>query len=279
MRDDMARVIVERPRIPAFKSRKGRRQVLDDMPMHEGLRRAQSLRGDRKTLNENLKPLRRYLERQIGRPWNKVYSEISAHLRVDSAVQQHVRDHLSGFVAVKARRTNHGRHSLGGRTPWWQPFYVDPVTGLLCRTDQLPEERAFRRAMKRRPTPPCECIALADDRELRRIRGIWYEVQLAPLPQPDYRPCREVQKRPLKPHGPSRVVEVEVTVRRITTQAVRDVVTYDLIEVGPGIDDWTAWQDYRRSHPDRRYAITKRVLSRRELRWHGVNNVATEEEA
>ena len=54
MRDDMARIIVERPRIPAFNSRKGRRRPLEDLPTHEGLRRAQSLRGDRKQLNENL---------------------------------------------------------------------------------------------------------------------------------------------------------------------------------------------------------------------------------
>ena len=74
MRSDMAKVIVERPRIPAFKSRKGRRQALEDLPVQEGMRRARALRGDLKELNENLKPLRRYLERQVGRRWDKVYS-------------------------------------------------------------------------------------------------------------------------------------------------------------------------------------------------------------
>ena len=39
MRDDMARVIVERPRISAFKNRKWRRRALEDLPTHEGLRR------------------------------------------------------------------------------------------------------------------------------------------------------------------------------------------------------------------------------------------------
>jgi hypothetical protein len=103
MRDDMARVIVERPRIPAYKARKGRQRDLDNLPSHEGMRRGAALRGDRKTLNENLKPLRRYLEKLVGRPWDKVYSEIAEHLRVSSTVQQHVRDHLKDFVAVKPR--------------------------------------------------------------------------------------------------------------------------------------------------------------------------------
>lgn len=152
MRDDMARVIVERPRIPAYKTRKGRRRNLEDLPSFEGMRRAAELRGDRKEFNENLKPLRRYLEKQVGRPWDKVYSEIAAHLRVDSTVQQHVRDHLKDFVAVKPRR---GINSWWGfRFPlWYQRLYVDPITGLLCRTDQLPEEKARRRRLRQGSAP------------------------------------------------------------------------------------------------------------------------------
>ena len=148
MRDDMARVIVERPRIPAFKSRQGRRQALEDLPTHEGLRRAQSLRGDRKQLNENLAPLRRYLERQVGRPWNKVYAEIAKRLRVANTVQQHVRDHLRDFVAVTPRRQIHNWQSSMCGGLWSQPLYVHPVTGLLCRTDLLPEVKARRRGMR-----------------------------------------------------------------------------------------------------------------------------------
>lgn len=278
MRSDMARVIVERPRIPAFNSRKGRRRDWDDLPTQEGLRRAQSLRGDRKTLNENLAPLRRYLESQVGRPWDKVYSEIAAHLRADSAVQQHVRDHLRDFVAVKARRVNHGWRSVRGRTLWWQPLYVDPLTGLLCRTDRLPEEKArARRERQPRIAKPVEHISVAEDRELRLIRGLWYEVRLAPLPEPAYRPCREVHKRPLKPYDRrSRTVEIEITVRRLVTPAVQDVVTGMPIDPGPAIDEAVAWQEFRRRQSDRRYAVAKRVLSRRELRRHGLRNAADE---
>lgn len=146
MRDDMARVIVKRPRIPAFNSRKGRHRPLEELPPREGMRRARAERGDRKTLNENLQPLRRYLERQVGRPWDKVYSEIAKHLRVSNTVQQHVRDHLRDFVAVKPRRLSCAWRQ--GEVLWYQPLYVDPVTGLLCRTDRLPEEKARRRAIR-----------------------------------------------------------------------------------------------------------------------------------
>jgi hypothetical protein len=150
MRKDMAKVIVERPRIKPWNARKGRRLDLEDLPALEGMRRGHAWRGERKELNENLAPLRRYLAKQVGRPWDKVYSEIAAHLRVHSTVQQHVRDHLGDFVALKPRRKiSHWRSSIRGGL-WWQPFYVDPRTGLLCRTDCLPEEKARRRPRRKR---------------------------------------------------------------------------------------------------------------------------------
>ena len=135
MRDDMARVIVERPRIPDHHARKGRSIPFDQLPGQEGMRRPYGRYWGGKQLNENLAPLRRYLARQVGRPWDKIYSEIARHLRVDSVVQQHVRDHLHDFVAIKPRRLNSGQDRNNGL--WWQPFYVDPSSGLLKRTDRL----------------------------------------------------------------------------------------------------------------------------------------------
>lgn len=135
MRPDMARVIVERPRIPDPNPRRGRTVPLDDLPKQQGMRRPYAPNG--KVLNENLKPLRRYLEKQVGRPWDKVYAEISAHLRPTSAVQQHVRDHLHDFVAVTPRRLANQLRQRPGSDLWYQPFYVHPRTGLLCRTARL----------------------------------------------------------------------------------------------------------------------------------------------
>lgn len=273
MRDDMARVIVERPRLPGFNSRKGRQRALEDLPKHEGLRRAQLLHGDRKQLNENLAPLRRYLEGQVGRPWNKVYAEIAMHLRVDNTVQQHVRDHLRDFVAITPRRQIYGWHTSLCGGLWWQPLYVNPITGLLCRTDQLPEMKARRRAMRHRTPAPIECIQLTEDRALRLIYGLWYEVKLAPLPEPIYRSFRETRKLQLKPYNRnSPIVEIEVKVRRLVKSAVRDVVTGTMIAPGPETDDEASWSKYRRGQPDRYYAIAKRVLSRRELRRHRLSN-------
>jgi len=87
MREDMPKVIVERARRGDCRARKGRARSLDELPSKEGMRRRYAVSGDWKELNENLAPLRRYLERQVGRPWNKVYSEISLRLRVGSDLE------------------------------------------------------------------------------------------------------------------------------------------------------------------------------------------------
>ena len=141
MRKDMAKVIVTRARILEDTARKGRMLPDEIQPKTLGLRRHARERGGFKILNENLAPLRRYLEAQVGRPWDKVYSEIAANLRVSSTVQQHVRDHLTDFVNL---------HQMPGRwpaglaaLPWHQPLYVD-ARGYLRRTGDLPAVRKAR---------------------------------------------------------------------------------------------------------------------------------------
>lgn len=279
MRHDMSRLIVERPRRGGNRCRKGRQVALEDLPSKQGMRRRHVELGVDKDLNENLAPLRRYLERQVGRPWDKVYSEIAACLRVDSTVQQHVRDHLGDYVLVKPRREV-GWRFFGVTMPggWIQRFYVDPADGILKRTDQMLEVKARRAAARRRRLheEPIDRVPLSSDRELRRLGGIWFEVKLAPLPEPAYRVFRVTETVPLSPWmptGPS--FAAERVVRRLMTPGCFDVVTGEAVLAGPELDNHQAWKDYRERNPDRRYAIAKRQLSRVELRRHGlVNDVA-----
>lgn len=140
MRRDMFKVIVERPRLVEDTARKGR--IPADavaLPSRLGLRRAAQEAGGYKMLNENLAPLRRYLGKQVGRPWNTVYSEICAHLKPGSTVQQHVRDHIKDFVQLHPR--DDLRAWPGSDRRWLQEFYVDRRDGVLKRTDRLPWAR------------------------------------------------------------------------------------------------------------------------------------------
>jgi hypothetical protein len=121
MRSDMFKVIVERPRVGGHGVRKGRPpRDVEDYPSHQGIRRRLGYHG--KEFNEHLGPLRRYLRKQVGRPWNKVYSEICEHLRAGNVVHDHVRLHVFDYVSDP-------RHPVRGGG--FKMFYVDPRTGLL----------------------------------------------------------------------------------------------------------------------------------------------------
>jgi hypothetical protein len=141
MRPDMHKVIVERPRRGSrgpFRSAVGRRNVaLEDLPSKEGLQK-RYLGRDLRALNEHLAPLKRFLRKQVGRPWNKIYCEIAARLRPASAVQQHVRDHIWDYVerhvTIGPDGVVYHRPRFGPPEPWplrQGDLYVHPKTGIL----------------------------------------------------------------------------------------------------------------------------------------------------
>jgi hypothetical protein len=123
MRPDMHKVIVERPRFGGHGSRKGRRpRDLEDLPANLGMRRPYGHFG--KNLDDHLGPLRRYLRKQVGRPWNKVYSEICAGLRAGHPVHDHLRRHIFEIVTF-------GESALPRRKPFVGEVFVDLRTGIL----------------------------------------------------------------------------------------------------------------------------------------------------
>ncbi len=180
----MARVLVERarggPRV-RLKRRK-RHQGLERNPEASPEREPMSRGRGTKWLNEHLGPLERYLRSQVGRPWDKVYSEISERLRPTNAVQQHVRDHLADFVITETW-VEDGEPM--GRGPRQTPialkaphhraqFYVDPRCGLLRECKQKREHG--------RETPVLDVRWDGPWRQLRCIDAVWYALRLEPIP-------------------------------------------------------------------------------------------------
>jgi len=236
MRPDMDKVIVERPR---FGSRqhgtpKGLRRRLqrfgdDGPPRFEGIKRRG---GKTKYLNEHLGPLRRYLDSQVGRPWDLVFSEICAQIDRKSAVQDHVRDHVEGYVARHVVEVDGVLHVAADRwrgggplaDVWSYRWYVCPRTGLLRRKPPRPRPPA----RPDRPEPP-RYVRVSETSQCRKVDGVWHLVELGPLPPP---------------WSPS---------------AARDVLLdRPAVEVSP--------EKARQEYGDAVYAVSTRRLSRRELK-------------
>jgi hypothetical protein len=245
MRPDMAKVLVERPR-PASRVPRGRdgrrfRDASDAafLPMKAGYR-------DLKSLNENLQPLARYLARQVNRPWNAVYREICAVIDARNAVQRHILQHLTDYVALHTRLVRGTLMDLGhpylGPGPVWQPLYVHPRTQLLRRNpgDTSWREQCRKRALEAAGKRAARWRALSPTRQLHCLDGHWFAVEIAALPPAPgsvwdaVRRCRITQ-------GPSR--------GRLALDERAAAELYGQ----PGV-----------------YAVSKRQLSAREIRSYGL---------
>ncbi|GMV79861.1 MAG: hypothetical protein AMXMBFR7_10450 [Planctomycetota bacterium] len=202
MRTDMAKIIVERPRynpggsFPRAKDHAQRRQsaaAADELPRQLGMRRPWAEYRRRKSLNENLMPLRRFLHSRVGRPWNKVHAEIAEHLRLDSAVQLHIFQHLRDFVAVHTQVDRQGRIQVleWGLLRTLKDFrgelYVDPRTGVL-RRNPLYNTKARRRkrlklaeGLQERRTDPRDPLV-----QYHRRAHVWYRIDLRILAQHEW---------------------------------------------------------------------------------------------
>ena len=168
MRSDMSKVIVERPRWGSrlrsvkFAARVRPRGDVEDFdlapPTHAR---------DQKSLNENLAPLKRYLDSQVGRPWDKVYSEIRANLDTRKATQLHILQHLRDYVQTHCWME--GRTVMAGRR-WFgvapvEGLYVHPKSGILRRAP----ERKWERARE-----PVTRVRLSDLAHYELIEGVWF---------------------------------------------------------------------------------------------------------
>ncbi len=196
MRKDMSKIIVERPRIgrgAARTQKPGRTRALvddDGESLRASAREPKARAQKTKSLNENLSPLKRYLAAQVGRPWNKVYSELSENLKTTSTVQQHVRDHVEDFVAVKTRMRagevyvsgRFGRDSKLSESHY--RLYVHPRTGLLGKNEGWKSWNAKHKAeAKRVKTERAKRLRVIDaETQLHCFAGVWWEVKLAPIP-------------------------------------------------------------------------------------------------
>ena len=155
MREDFEKVITERPRygshfLPNINDRRRDRvarniktdiDCVDGMPARSAMRR----RGDRDSLkqfSDLVSPLEKFFERQVGRNWNDIYSEVRKNIRFDSTTQRHILEHVNSIVT-----NSHQIEWVSGVLCWKAPtsygakelstfrdvLYVDPRDNVLKR--------------------------------------------------------------------------------------------------------------------------------------------------
>lgn len=181
MRADMNKVVVERERHGSTRrSRKwGQRLAFapeadyDDQPKFASSARGRQYGYDHKSFTDVLGPLKGFLRSNIGRPWDKVFSELRQGLDIRKVTGRHIFDHLEWMVETdcwigtdrKVYAHPRGREVTG--------FYVHPKTGILCFSEK---PSARQRKKERLMRQEIDEIRFDCARSFKLIDAQWYFV-------------------------------------------------------------------------------------------------------
>lgn len=216
--------------------------------------------GGDKSFSENLNPLYGFIRKSIGKPWTKVYSEICEVFDKRSVINQHILVHLFQYVEINDMRIgednklyvfnpyNFHFRKEQGFTPLAQSrveYYVDPRDGILKRNNDYRTYGQISRAQrdKHLAEKASKERHIHKNLDLVKEDGIWYAVKYQ-----DFK-------------GETKGEFVLPTSSFRTKPYWKTWIEYPLtLDVFKG---------YVR---EARVAVSKRQLSRRELKKYGVTN-------
>lgn len=128
---------------------------------------------ERKELNENLNPLKRFLHSRIGKKWDDVYSEICSRIDKKNAVQGHIIQHLFQYVEIDHRYQNGyaamWRYTLR-RDNYVPDFYVD-INGILQKGKKDPYSYNWKAERDKKISQKYRKVG---DEIIILVSGIWY---------------------------------------------------------------------------------------------------------
>lgn len=135
-----------------------------------------------------LNPASRWLQQQVGRPWDGVYAELRERFDARNTQQATVLERLLDKVERNAYLDEQGKPRVSGPYGSYAVggLYVHPHTGLLAN-DSGSEGAAKRRAEARRQAKAelaRRRIDVDERRQLHYLDGQWYWVELAPIAAP-----------------------------------------------------------------------------------------------
>lgn len=270
----MNKIIVERPRRggyggedPRYLSDQ-RRMDLEDLPQRESMRRRWG--SNCKELNENLAPLRRFVESRVGLPWDDVYSEIRENLDASDATQYHILQHLEGYVEKNTFLDGVGAvctigylgqpYVIGSNRYAGREMYVHPGTGILCITPA--RARRTRERNDDRVLGPKGSME-----QYHRLHGVWYVLSLEKLPAD----ALLSEKKAVLSYRAADSSKMQSTLMVVPTRLgrTRDVLLRESLYDLRG-------HRARRNHAygrDDVYASRGRMMNKKQLRKAGLRNV------
>ena len=161
----------------------------DDQPKFVSSSRGRQYGHHHKWFSDVLGPLEGFLRGNLGRPWDKVFSELRQGLDVRKVTGRHIFEHLEWMVETdcwigadrKVYAPSQGWEVSG--------FYVHPRTGLLC-FKQIPSAR--ERKKQRLLRQEIDEIRFDCARSFKLIDGQWYFVLYETVEMTRYEPAHSM---------------------------------------------------------------------------------------
>lgn len=255
MRPDMGKVITERPRRGMrYKAPKGEKKAAaanlgEDAPKSEKIRQKWLRCWNGKEFTDVLGPIKGFLTKNCGRPWDKVCSEINAVLPATGGVSySHARDHLFQMVETNTQKIDGVLcDSKGLPIRTWVDFYVDEH-GIL--------RKAKKQSYRWRKTKP-KVFPKTEDGEwlIEDDQGRWWACSMAPYDSNGSKPHPLAEKysflrtKPL----PTYPVVYDVFLKRTITRP-SDLGFYEPL------------------YTPKFYCFWKRQLGKREIKKYGLRS-------
>ena len=186
MRDDMAKKLVgdthrTTPRETYKTKRRTQKQKIRDpesLPKREGMKKQYGY--DLKMFGEFFPPLIGYLRKNVGRPWDKVFSDLAKSLKGGGTVIDHVYVHLWQFVERNPKWIDGWPHGAELR-------YQGEHSPLLKGDLYVDRHGILREVKKHKPRPKGKMVdkrvVISELEQYRRIKGVWYHVWFKKVPE------------------------------------------------------------------------------------------------
>lgn len=162
-------------------------------------------RHNEKEFNENLSPLRGFIHKSVGRPWDKVYSEICTNFDKRKVVNAHILQHLFQYVeleiyiidgkphTMKKHRRGEGFEPIAGQR--FVEWYVDPRDGILKYNKQKYSKAKENRrgAAELIQSQKAVWRKIDEDNHLFKVNDVWFHYTVVDRP-PQVTEYHEPQK-------------------------------------------------------------------------------------
>lgn len=294
MRDDLDKAITESPRkggggkFPRRIKHKGKVDELDFVSIKTGIKKAYGTNAEiynrnTKVFTDQLAPIYGLIKKNVGKNWDKLFSEMRKQFKPDSVVHQHIYEHLFQFIQIRTRKNGDViEYNEGGRTRWrqkpWVPidehieFYVHPVSKCIIKNKLYKTWRQASRERTKQRLDEKEKVKLviSENEEAHLIKDVWYLFIFDLTPVITY-----TERTTLGEDGPA------IKTRTPYAQPVADLLDYSLnmshMNVYGVMDEEHHFLNSHRSTELRgnkeirhRYAKTKRQLNHQELKKYGL---------